>query len=173
MVRLGLDFFNRDTCTVAKELLGQKLVFFNKEGIITETEAYVGETDPACHASRGRTPRTEIMYGSAGYSYIYLIYGMYHCLNIVTENIGFPAAVLIRGLLVDNNQNIDGPGKLCKHLGINLDHNNIDIINSENFYIEHHTAKNDIKFISSPRIGISKAKDRLWRYVLKTKQTKD
>ena len=168
MIRLGHDFFNRDTCTVAKELLGQKLVFNNKVGIIIETEAYIGETDPACHASRGRTPRTEVMYGKAGVTYVYLIYGMYHCLNIVTENQGFPAAVLLRGIVSEDKQLYDGPGKLCKYFDINLEHNIIDITKSPDLYIEQITRKNKIKFSSSPRIGISKGKEKLWRYILDT-----
>ncbi|MBP9791777.1 MAG: DNA-3-methyladenine glycosylase [Rickettsiales bacterium] len=168
MIRLGYDFFNRDTCTVAKELLGQKLFCNNKTGIIIETEAYIGENDPACHASRGRTPRTEVMYGKAGITYVYLIYGMYHCLNIVTENQGFPAAILIRGVVSEDNQLHDGPGKLCKYFDINIAHNITDITESSDLYIEQITKKDKIKFSSSPRIGISKGKDKLWRYILDT-----
>lgn len=165
MTRLGIEFFNRDTCTVAKELLGQKLILNNKSGIITETEAYAGENDPACHASRGRTPRTEVMYGQAGFSYVYFVYGMHHCLNIVTENIGFPAAVLIRGIMTEDEGLIDGPGKLCKYLNANLQHNIIDITTSPQLYIEKTSAQHP-KFSSSPRIGISRGKDRLWRYIM-------
>lgn len=95
MSRLKRHFFEQSTLIVAKELLGKVLIFNNYQGLITETEAYIGEDDPACHAAKGRTNRTEIMYGKAGYSYVYLIYGMYYCLNIVTEAQDFPAAVNI------------------------------------------------------------------------------
>jgi DNA-3-methyladenine glycosylase len=91
---------------------------------------------------------------------------MYHCFNIVTENDGFPAAVLIRAIISENQGHIEGPGKLCKYFGINLTHNVIDITNSTDFYIEEVPRKEKIKFVSSPRIGISKAKERLWRYNL-------
>lgn len=85
---LKSSFFNRPTLLVAEELLGKVLVFKKYCGIITETEAYIGAEDPACHAFRGETPRTKIMFGKPGFSYIYLIYGMYHCLNFVTEKEG-------------------------------------------------------------------------------------
>ena len=81
MSKLQQNFFEQPTLIVAQELLGKVLVFNNHQGLITETEAYIGEDDPACHAAKGRTKRTEVMYGSAGYSYVYLIYGMYYCLK--------------------------------------------------------------------------------------------
>ncbi len=99
--KLSRQFFNRPTLQVAKELLGKFLVYkINEEiiaAMITETEAYIGPRDLASHASHGKTPRTEVMFGPPGHAYIYLIYGMYHCFNIVTERDGYPAAVLIRG----------------------------------------------------------------------------
>jgi len=95
---LSRSFYAHPTLQVAEDLIGKILVYKDMSGRITETEAYIGEDDLACHASRGRTPRTEIMYGQSGHAYIYLIYGMYHCLNIVTEKAGSPAAVLIRGI---------------------------------------------------------------------------
>jgi DNA-3-methyladenine glycosylase len=94
-MKLRQEFFARDTVTVAQELLGQRLCFQGKSGIITETEAYVGQDDPACHAARGMTKRTEVMFGQAGVVYVYLIYGKYYCLNLVTEKLDFPAAVLV------------------------------------------------------------------------------
>src|SRR2546430_489923 len=96
--RLPRSFFVRPTLQVAEELLGKLLVFNNQRGLITETEAYIGQDDPACHAARGMTPRTQVMFGPPGFSYVYFIYGMYHCFNVVTEPEGFPAAVLIRGI---------------------------------------------------------------------------
>ena len=97
-MKLCDDFYNRSVVEVAQDLLGKTLVFFNFRGVITETEAYRGADDEASHAFKGPTPRSSIMYGPPGYSYVYLIYGLYHCLNIVTEAEGNPAAVLIRGL---------------------------------------------------------------------------
>ena len=103
---LGRSFYQKNTLNVAKGLLGcllirkvgRKII----RGKITEVEAYIGEDDLACHASKGRTSRTEIMYGEAGHAYVYMIYGMYHCLNVVTEKKNFPAAVLIRGVKIEN-----------------------------------------------------------------------
>jgi len=88
-------------------------------GKIVEVEAYVGPHDLACHASKGRTMRTDVLFGPPGISYVYLIYGMYHCLNVVTEKAEFPAAVLIRALEIEGTL-IDGPGRLCRALDIDL-----------------------------------------------------
>ncbi len=111
---LPRNFYERPTLTVAGELLGKVLKFSNFSGIITEVEAYIGMNDPACHAARGYTNRTSVMFGMPGFSYVYFIYGMYYCLNIVTETEGFPAAVLIRGLkLIEPLEaNLGGPGIL-------------------------------------------------------------
>jgi len=168
--RLTHSFFNQSTLLVAEQLLGKVLVFKNHQGIITETEAYMGFDDPASHAFRGETPRTKMMFGKAGYSYVYLIYGMYHCLNVVTEKEGFPAAVLIRGiqLLDDNNQPslyLDGPGKICRYMGITKEHHGINVANSEILYLgcinkKYHCSK-------TPRIGIKVGTDKLWRFLAK------
>lgn len=160
---LTQEFYNRPTLEVAKELLGKEMFFYGKQGIITETEAYIGQDDPACHAARGKTKRTEIMFGSAGFSYVYLIYGMYYCLNFVTEEEGFPAAVLIRGIKTDENH-FDGPGKLCRHFGITKEHNAIDIVNSNDFFVSDNNSP-ALPFKATPRIGISQGKDKLWRFV--------
>ncbi|MCK5296289.1 MAG: DNA-3-methyladenine glycosylase [Alphaproteobacteria bacterium] len=167
MNRLDRAFFNRPTLKVAKELLGKVLVFGEHQGTITETEAYIGLDDPASHAAKGKTKRNEIMFGEAGFAYVYLIYGMYNCLNFVTEKKDFPAAVLIRGLKVISNPPIiiDGPGKLCRFLGITREQNNTDIITSENFYVAD--SKNTVQFEAMPRIGISSGTDRLWRFIAK------
>src|SRR3954469_10994490 len=135
--RLERDFFNRPCPEVARDLLGQTLVFKNFTGIITETESYRGIDDPASHAHRGPTPRASIMFGKPGISYVYLIYGMYHCLNIVTEEEGSASAVLIRGLklISPTTKLLNGPGKLCRELSINKTHNNIDLISQEDFYV--------------------------------------
>ena len=142
---LSRFFYERPTLEVAKELLGKLLVRMwdgkRISGIIIETEAYIGEDDPACHASVGKTPRNCIMYGQAGFAYVYFIYGMYFCLNVVTERYGFPAAVLIRALepvegieWMKKWRNKDklseltsGPGKLTQALFITKELNGVDL----------------------------------------------
>ncbi len=167
MPRLTRDFFRKPTLTVAQALLGKIIVFANHKIQITETEAYLGEGDPACHASRGLTKRTAVMFGAPGFSYVYFIYGMYHCLNFVTEPKGTPAAVLIRGGLDMNSKVlIDGPGKLCRHLGITKDmHNSIDVVESKDFYLFDTGIQPN--FIQTPRIGIKLAADKPWRFLVK------
>lgn len=160
--RLSRAFFQYPTVEVAQNLLGKRLTFENFSGIITETEAYHQDNDPACHAFRGQTPRNAAMFGPAGYSYVYFIYGMYHCLNVVTESEGIGAAVLIRGLVIAET-NLNGPGKLCKYLKITRDHNSIDLVTSDGFFISDEGIKP--RFTSTPRIGIRKGQDLLWRFV--------
>lgn len=168
MKRLQHCFYARDTLLVAQELLGKTLVFHGKQGIITETEAYVGQDDPACHAARGLTLRTKPMFGLAGYSYVYFIYGMYYCLNIVTEQEGFPAAVLIRGVwMPELSLHLNGPGKLCRHFGITTAHNEQNITIEPDFYVLDEGRA--FSYQATPRIGISKGQDKLWRYVVKEK----
>ena len=164
LIPLSRKFFARDTNIVSHELLGKVLYFQGKTAIITETESYIGQDDPACHAARGRTKRTDVMFGPAGFSYVYLIYGMYYCLNFVTETDGFPAATLIRGAYIISPENIhlDGPGKLCKYLGINISHNKIDLINNNEFFVSDINLK--LPYSITTRIGITKGVDKLWRY---------
>jgi DNA-3-methyladenine glycosylase len=168
-LRLTRDFFAQSTLLVAEQLLGKTMVFGDFRGMIIETEAYVAEGDPACHAFRGKTPRTQVMFGPPGVSYVYFIYGMYHCLNFVTEAEGTAAAVLIRGLKLLTPQSLllDGPGKLCRHLGITREHNAIDLITSDLFYVEDSDIV--LPFKLTPRIGISQGQDKLWRYVVDVK----
>jgi DNA-3-methyladenine glycosylase len=165
MARLSRDFFLRPTLLVAQELLGKKLIFHEYEGIITETESYIGFDDKACHAARGKTLRNAMMFSPGGFTYVYFIYGMYFCLNFVTEQEEFPAAVLIRGLylLSPENKNLNGPGKLCKHLGITKEHNGMDLTTSSHFYIKDTNLKPS--YIATPRIGIKVGLDKLWRFV--------
>lgn len=167
-MRLKRNFFNRPTLIVAKELLGKCLVRkIGKRiirGRITETEAYIGSSDLACHASKGRTKRTEIMFGPAGFTYIYMIYGMYYCLNIITEEKDFPATVLIRGL---NAEGCDGPGKLCQELKIDKKLNGEDIAKSKKLWIEDGEKIKSSKIKRNKRIGVDYAgkwKDKLWRF---------
>jgi DNA-3-methyladenine glycosylase len=161
--RLTYDFYNRNVVMVAKELLGKKLIFGNHEGIITETEAYGGDNDEASHAYKGITKRSNIMFGPPGVAYIYLIYGMYHCLNIVTQKEGDASAVLIRGLKFPHIH-LNGPGKICKYLNIDKSYNGLDIVNNDIFYLTKGLKPANIE--ATPRIGINKATDKLWRFIL-------
>jgi DNA-3-methyladenine glycosylase len=169
--RLPQSFFTRDVLTVAPELLGNYLVRKFNDGsfhkfLITETEAYRGEEDLACHASKGRTARTEIMYHEGGHLYVYLIYGMYWMLNIVTGTNDNPQAILIRGI-----EQFDGPGKLTKHLQIDKSFYGENLINSERIWIEPKPDKIKINYLTSPRIGIDYSgdiwKNKPWRFLLK------
>jgi DNA-3-methyladenine glycosylase len=164
-MRLKRSFFEKPTLQVAQALLGKTIFFKDKSIIINETEAYLAKGDPACHAAKGMTPRTKVMFGPAGFTYVYLIYGMYHCLNFVTEGEGCAAAVLIRGGTDSETAvSYNGPGKLCKHLGVTKDdHNNLDTIVSEDFYVLDYGRKP--KFFTTPRIGIKEGTEHLWRFV--------
>jgi DNA-3-methyladenine glycosylase len=182
---ISQSFYSRPTLKVAQELLGCFLVreYRGKiwRAMITETEAYIGEEDLACHASRGRTPRTEVMYDQPGHAYVYMIYGMYHCLNVVTERKGFPAAVLIRGVeIIDNLPLLDkervgvrlnGPGKLCKFLKIDQKLNRWNLAKGEKLWLEHRDPKIKLsKIQKSKRVGIDYAqhcREYLWRFSLK------
>ena len=170
--RLERKFYNRPTLKVAKDLLGKFLVFRDRIGMITETEAYIGRVDPASHSYRGVTPRTKVMFGPPGFSYVYFIYGMYYCFNIVTEKEGEGAAVLIRavepvsGIRPDTVCN--GPGKLCKAFGMTKEQNEIDLTKAQDFYVEDRgieVATKDIQV--TKRIGLSVAKEKDWRFVLR------
>ena len=140
--------------------------------MITDVEAYVGEDDLASHASRGRTPRTEIMYGEAGHAYIYFVYGMHNILNIVTERKRFPAAVMLRGVKIDgvDYQKTNGPGKLTKFLQIDRKLNGWDLTKGKKLWIEKPAQKISKKSImAGRRVGIDYAKHckhLLWRFYL-------
>ena len=168
MPRICKDFFTRDVLDVAPDLLGKSLVRKYNDGaiqkyIITEVEAYRGSDDLACHASKGRTPRAEIMFHDGGRVYVYLIYGMYWMLNFVTAKKDVPQAVLIRGI-----KGFNGPGKLSKELKIDKSFYGENLLLSDRLWIEE--GLNDIKFTTTPRIGIDYAgeiwKNKPWRYVL-------
>jgi DNA-3-methyladenine glycosylase len=173
---LAQKFYERNTLKVARDLLGSFLVFkaggLKKIGLINETEAYCGEEDLACHASHGRTQRTEIMYQKGGYWYVYLIYGKYFCLNIVTEKKNLPAAVLIRGVkpILNLKNPCDGPGKLCREFGITRNENGTKAFGKSSYlYIVSNKVRG--KIITAPRIGVNYAgayKDYPWRFCLKT-----
>jgi len=158
---LSQAYFNRSTLVVARSLLGKYLVRQNgaatMSGRIIEVEAYIGPHDLACHASKGRTRRTEVLFGPPGISYVYLIYGMYHCLNVVTEEAGFPAAVLIRAVEVEGSL-IDGPGRLCRAFSIDRSLNRIDMTARRDLWFEDRRVKIPRGTIGAfPRIGVSYA----------------
>jgi len=166
-MKLGQDFFSRDVLEVAPDLLGKVLMrrFDNGKlftSQITEVEAYRGEEDKACHASKGRTSRTDIMYHPGGSVYVYLIYGMYWMLNFVTGDRNEPQAVLIRGL-----KNITGPGRITRMLEIGSDFYGENLAGSERLWIED--AGQQVAMQAGPRIGIDYAgepwKTQPWRYV--------
>lgn len=153
---LPATFYARDAETVARELLGTTLVFGDKRVRIVETEAYVGVHDLACHAAKGRTKRTEVMFGPAGRAYIYLIYGMYELLNIVTGSEGDAQAVLIRaGEPLENiTRTTDGPGKLTLALGLTRALNAHDLT-QEPLTLEAGTPPQEI--VTTTRVGIDYA----------------
>jgi DNA-3-methyladenine glycosylase len=154
-------YFNRPTLVVARSLIGKHLVRKNGSetvtGMIIETEAYVGPHDLACHASRGRTARTDVLFGPPGIAYVYFIYGMYHMLNVVTERTEYPAAVLIRAVEIDGKL-IDGPGKLCRELAIDRSLNRHDMTEGRHLWFEDRGTKMTRKKIGAlPRIGVDYA----------------
>jgi DNA-3-methyladenine glycosylase len=166
--RLTKDFFCRDVLEVAPALIGKKLVRLYNDGrtesyIISETEAYRGVEDLACHASKGRTPRTEIMYQDGGHIYVYLIYGMYWMLNFVAGPSDIPQAALIRGL-----QGIDGPGKLTRKLQIDKSFYGEDLSTSSRIYVTE--GLQNVSRQTSKRIGIGYAgeiwENKPWRFTL-------
>jgi len=166
-------YFNRPTLTVARSLVGKYLVRENGTGTmagkIVEVEAYVGPSDKACHASKGRTARTDVLFGLPGVSYVYLIYGMYHCLNVVTERPDFPAAVLIRAIQLEGSL-IDGPGKVCRALGIDRTLNRLDMTIGKQFWFEEREKRTRKTVIGTfPRIGVDYAGSwakKPWRFRL-------
>jgi len=160
--KLNRLFFEQKTIEIAKKLLGKYLIL-NKKGKIKivkilETEAYVGPHDKASHAFLGKTKRNKMMWGPPGSIYIYLIYGIWHCLNIVTEKEGFPAAVLIRRVkpIFGIKEKISGPGKLCKVLGITKRYNGLNIAMSDEIYIKD-IGEKPKRIYSAPRIGVEYA----------------
>jgi DNA-3-methyladenine glycosylase len=160
--KLPRAFYARDTIVVAGELLGKYLVRRSKGveriGRIVEVEAYLGPHDLAAHSARGRTARTEIMFGPPGHAYVYLIYGMHWCMNVVTEGEGHGSAVLLRAL--EPVSNIDGrtrgPGLLCRAMGIDRRLNGHDLL-SDDFYIARAPMVAARAIVKRPRIGIGYA----------------
>lgn len=169
---LKQDFYNRNTLEVAKDLLGCKLCRKIGDnvlsGIIIETEAYTKD-DPACHAFRGKTPRSITLFKQPGLSYVYFIYGMYHCFNVITEPEETAGAVLIRALEpIENICNTNGPGKLCRELEITRELNEIDLTSKNSpLWIEKGIEISRNQIHTTTRIGIKQAADYPWRFYIK------
>ena len=166
------SFYARDTLVVAHELLGKRIVRFvdgqRVSGLIVETEAYIGQGDTACHAARGLTARNAVMFGPPGFAYVYFIYGMHHCFNVVTQDEGFAAAVLIRALQPAEGlgamrrrrpgrrdvELMNGPAKLCYALAIDRALNGTDLVDGSELWIEPATAIPEDQVMAGPRIGV-------------------
>jgi DNA-3-methyladenine glycosylase len=184
-----LEFYLRPTAIVARGLLGKKLVRLYDDGpgkpkrlsgIICETEAYGSKNDPASHAFNGITNRNSVMFGDVGKAYVYFIYGMYHCMNVTARAASSEAgAVLIRSLIPlegidimirlcsakDKSSLANGPGKLARALDINRSHNGLNLADRRSaLHIEYGIEPKRV--ISTPRVGISRATEKCWRYMI-------
>lgn len=166
---LGYEFFNRDKLVVAKELAGKIVARKKPDGEIVrvriaETEAYGGEEDKACHASKGKTPRTRLLYGKAGIIYVYLCYGMHWLMNIITGEEGDPQGVLLRA----GEGKLNGPAKLTRAVGIDGSFNGATICGNPNIWIEDDGK--EFKLETAPRVGIDYAgeewKNKPWRFII-------
>ncbi len=188
--QLPHEFYTRDTLALARDLLGKRMVrrFEGQRlaGYITEVEVYIGEGDEACHANSGKTERTAPMYGLPGHLYVYLIYGMYHCLNIVTEPEGVPAAILVRALrptegltmmrCLRGAQHTDrdlarGPGRLCEALAVDRSFNYACLYAEDaRLWLEQAPAVPADEIACSPRINVrgdERARTVCWRFYLR------
>jgi DNA-3-methyladenine glycosylase len=185
-MRLARAFYDRPTLTVARELVGKVLVHRTADGTaagaIVEVEAYIGESDPACHAAAGPTARNQPLYGPPGMAYVYLNYGVHNLFNVVTEREGQPAAVLVRALLpldglalmqrrrrpdrgggrrIPDHELCRGPGSLSRAMGITLANNRADLCGRRLYLEDRDIAYPDLEW--SPRIGISAGTEHPWR----------
>ena len=160
--KLPRAFYDRDTIDVAQALLGKYLVHniggLERVGRIVEVEAYLGPHDLAAHSAKGLTPRTRVMFGPPGHAYVYLIYGIYHCMNIVTQAEGIASAVLLRGL--EPVRNVEGrtagPGLLCNAMKIDRRLNGHDLL-SDDFYVRDDASRRKLAIVRRPRIGVDYA----------------
>jgi len=178
-------FYARPTLEVARDLIGKKLYRQTQEGvtagIIVETEAYVAAIDPAAHGFRGKTPRNAVMFGPSGRAYVYFTYGMHFCLNVVTEEDGVAAAVLLRALeptvglplmrarrgeRITDRDLARGPGRLCAAMALTVADNGQDLQGDALWITETPEFPPDAPVVATPRIGISQAADWPWRFVL-------
>lgn len=184
--KLPRSFYNRPTLDVAQELLGKSIFFKLKHGMlsarIVEVEAYIGQDDPACHAARGETERNRVMFGRPGIAYVYFVYGMYYCFNIVTEAEGFPAAVLLRA--AEPGQGIEsmrrrspnggtdkilsGPGKFCRSFGLTTEHSGIDLTGNRLYLCDQTSDVGEI--VTTGRVGIRKGVELPYRFFLADSQ---
>jgi DNA-3-methyladenine glycosylase len=186
---LGLDFYSRNTELVARDLLGKKLVRIYEDGsgklkrlsgIIYETEAYGSKNDPASHAYNGLTNRNSVMFGAVGKAYVYFIYGMHHCMNVIARSPkNLAGAVLIRSLIpmegintmmclcnVESKLNLtNGPGRLTKALNINRSHNGLNLTDKQSV-LQIENAIKPKSVVTTVRIGISTAKEKYWRFLI-------
>lgn len=177
--KLKRGFYLRPTLEVARDLLRKTLVFHHPQGVlaadIVETEAYIGRDDPACHAAVGRTARNEVMFAVGGHTYIYFIYGMYFCLNVVTERKEFPAAVLIRAAEPVLGRDImaanspaktayvsNGPGKLCRAFGLTRKENGLDLTGPQMYILDR--GREPSRVGASGRIGVRNGGEKPWRF---------
>jgi DNA-3-methyladenine glycosylase len=182
---LSAEFYDRDTEAVAREMLGAVLECRTDRGVasgvIVETEAYIGEEDPACHAAAGRTRRTEPLYGRPGIAYVYFIYGVHWCFNAVTRAEGLPSAVLVRALeplkgidlmrerrgpKISDVNLTNGPGKLCAALGIDGTMNGLSLQRGS-LVVRRGSSVEESKIVTAKRIGITKAADWPLRYYIR------
>jgi DNA-3-methyladenine glycosylase len=183
---LPRSFYNRPTLTVARELIGARLIRIldgtKLVGLITETEAYISRNDLACHAKAGITPRTKVMFGEPGHAYVYFTYGNHWMLNVVTERVGFPAAVLIRAIqplqgvevMMARRDGRDtfGPGKLCQAMGITKIENGVDLTKrSDGLWIETGVEVPNSLVTKGPRVGLNNTPEpwlsKPWRFLVK------
>jgi DNA-3-methyladenine glycosylase len=186
-MKLPRSFYQKNAIDLAKDLLGKVIVHETDEGItkgkIVEVEAYMGPIDAAAHSYKVKSTRTNVQYGEGGYAYIYLIYGMYYCMNIVANDINVPEVVLLRALepmegidLMKERRKTDkisnlcsGPGKLCSALAIDKTNYGMDLCGDE-LYLEYPKEQEEIEIEASKRINIDyagEAKDYLWRFTIK------
>ncbi len=180
------DFYNRRTLQVARDLIGTRLVRIldgvKLVGLITETEAYISEKDLACHCKAGRTQRTQVMYGEAGHAYVYFTYGNHWMLNVVTEKVDFPAAVLIRAIqpiegveLMSRRRggrDTFGPGKLTQAMGITKSENGVDLTEpASGLWIEAGVKIPNSLVTKGPRVGLNNTPEpwlsKPWRFLVK------
>ena len=183
---LNKEFYLCDTLQVARALLGKKLVRRVDgallTGMITETEAYCGREDTACHGHRGKTARNSVMFGPAGQAYVYFTYGLHHLINLVTEEDGNPCAVLLRSVLPlagieemkarrrgRDAHLTDGPARLCQAMGVDLSFNGWDLTAGRRLWVEDYKSIPDELVTAAPRIGIAYAakedREALWRFL--------
>lgn len=182
---LDRAFYERETITVAKELLGNLLVRRNNKGDmvgkIVEVEAYRSSDDAASHAYHGRTDRNYLMFGHGGYAYVYFIYGNHYCFNVTAKVEDNPGAVLVRALepitgieLMQKNRYVkdlksltNGPGKLTKAMNITIKHNGLDLTKEEELFLCEAIENQNFEIVSTKRAGVKSGMDKLWRFYIK------